>query len=1248
MSVLPGALVPGEELRGRFVVVERIGYGAMGSVYAAEDRERRQLVGLKVLDASGSEEVADLKREFRAAVDIVHPNLVRLHELFCDGVGPRFFTMDLVRGRTLPELQQEGLPERELVAVFRQLAQALSALHASDVLHGDLKPQNFLVTSVGRRVVLFDFGFAQLVRGAGSPASLGATPHYMAPEQLGGGVSSKASDWYSFGAMLFEVLTGRLPLSPSAGRRMRERDEPLHRLCGDLLRLEASERPDAEEVLRRLGGEPDASLGVTEPGRLELLGRGSQLAELSTAFDRARRGGPQVLWISGPSGMGKSALVEHFAEELGRRGVLVLRSRCRERESVGYKAVDGLIDEVVALLAERTLREVRALVPSDLHALSVLFPALSPFEARERPSLPKDPALLRRLAINAFGRLMAALVDGGPLVLWLDDLQWSDAESASLLASLFEPACPIPLLLIGTYRTGSCEGGALRRVMFASGAISRATVRFVDLGPLSHRAAEALALGRLKESPGRRERARRIATEAAGHPLLVAELAHAASASAGVEPAVGVATLSELVTFRLGELTAAARDLMFLLAVAKAPLLRAIACGALGMAPAELESAIDLLRARRLVTTRGVGQRDELEVLHDRIREIIAERIERGRLGQLHLSLARAFERQPGSPLERIASHYQAAGHSREAGPYWLRAGQEAMRGLAFQHAADLFARAIRDGELTAEARSQATLHRGEALALCGQGARAASAFLSAARSHDALQAIELRRRAGEQLLFCGSLDRGLVVMDAVMRQLDLRARPTSSRLLMAIARGRIRVRLRGLQFAVRPDAELERRRLLAVDACWTMAFSLGVVDFLQGAYFQTQHLLFALESGEPGRIMRALVLEATYAAARSGRPTARTNELLSAVSLLARSTADPAMMGREALGRGVVQYLFGDLEGCLRACNRAVDVLTRGHLEPSGELAMAHRFIVGALFHLGELRRLSRLVPTLVKEAEAQGNRFATCYLRSHYSTLAWLVLDDVEQARAQLRVAQKQWKSRRVLAPSAWLVCGEVHIALYEGEVEVADKVLRESWDALTESKLLWVGGLAAHLWFLRALTAVALANAASLRGERGGTRWRSHLLRAKRSLRRLRKTPVQLARVLWHVARAALATEQGAPRCAQLWGEASQACERSRLSVFGAAARVRQLQCTGGSGSGSVGWETIRSQGVANIPALMRLLCGPRPRSLVAASEPKSAQMPRAARELAKATPHSGELRQHALSRRRTACLGRRQTP
>ncbi len=213
-------LRPGQRV-GAYVVVEEIGRGGMGVVYAARDERLGRMVALKALPpASTSDPVrrSRLTREARAAAALSHPSIATIFALeeLDDAV---YIVSELVRGRTLREELRDGpLPSAPLVATLTEIGEALEAAHALGIVHRDLKPENVIRRSDGRIKVL-DFGLARWEARPEAPSmtrlteagiALG-TPGYMAPEQLSGGEIDGRADIFSFGVLAWELATGQHP-----------------------------------------------------------------------------------------------------------------------------------------------------------------------------------------------------------------------------------------------------------------------------------------------------------------------------------------------------------------------------------------------------------------------------------------------------------------------------------------------------------------------------------------------------------------------------------------------------------------------------------------------------------------------------------------------------------------------------------------------------------------------------------------------------------------------------------------------------------------------------------------------------------------------------------------------------------------------------------------------------------------------------------------------------------------------------
>jgi formylglycine-generating enzyme required for sulfatase activity/dienelactone hydrolase len=245
------ALIPGTKF-GPYVIQSLIGAGGMGEVYRALDIRLQRLVAIKVLPAhlsSDPELHARFEQEAKSISGLQHPNICVIHDIGSqDGVD--FMVMEYVAGQTLDKLiPPSGLATNVAVKYAAQVAEALSRAHASGIVHRDLKPSNIMVDESGLVKVL-DFGLAKLAASASvmsaEAATLATTPGmimgtvaYMSPEQAEGKPVDAPSDIFSFGSVLYEILTGRRAFQGQSSAAllasvMRDEPKPLNELKRDL------------------------------------------------------------------------------------------------------------------------------------------------------------------------------------------------------------------------------------------------------------------------------------------------------------------------------------------------------------------------------------------------------------------------------------------------------------------------------------------------------------------------------------------------------------------------------------------------------------------------------------------------------------------------------------------------------------------------------------------------------------------------------------------------------------------------------------------------------------------------------------------------------------------------------------------------------------------------------------------------------------------------------------------------------
>lgn len=282
------AIAPEAGLRikyfGDYELLEEIARGGMGVVWKARQASLNRAVALKMIRAgalASGAEIERFRREAEAAANLQHPNIVAIHEVGTHD-GQQYFSMDFVAGRDLGSLVQDGpLPPQRAARYVKIIAEAIHFAHQRGTLHRDLKPQNVLIDSADQPRIT-DFGLAKLMSDDSRLTQSGVimgSPSYMPPEQAAGRHADigPASDVYSLGAMLYELLTGRPPFrgttplstlrdvleaEPPSPRRINP-DVPrdLETICLKCLEKMpsaryASARALAEELERYLKGEP--------------------------------------------------------------------------------------------------------------------------------------------------------------------------------------------------------------------------------------------------------------------------------------------------------------------------------------------------------------------------------------------------------------------------------------------------------------------------------------------------------------------------------------------------------------------------------------------------------------------------------------------------------------------------------------------------------------------------------------------------------------------------------------------------------------------------------------------------------------------------------------------------------------------------------------------------------------------------------------------------------------------------------
>ena len=696
-----------------------------------------------------------------------------------------------------------------LLAILRQIAETLAFLHASGVVHCDLKPSNVVVLS-SRRPVLVDFGLAALLSDGPHRGDRGGagTPHYMAPEQArrrradgtGADAISPAADMYALGVMMFEAFAHRFPFEGEARAVVHLKqasDAPrlrsvapqvpleLDALVAALLQIDPVARPSAAVVARALGaleaGLDPAPLATVprEGDRVQtvkvIVGREEPISRAIAATNRGR--GHSAVVVMGPAGIGKSAVC---AEVMARREPLtLLQARCYEREGGPNEIIDGLGNALLLALDARGL----ASLPENEHALArlaVVAPSLAQ-HGRSRGELPRltPPRVQRALAVDALVSLLTQLGGGQPVCLWLEDLHWLDADGRTLLGDLFlRPAVPELTLLI-SMRPGDSEGHLLVCELERH---ARTAVERIVLGPLDQ--PDALRLVRERLGPTADAESPRILEAvrgAGGNPFLLEQLVdHTQSTE------LSLSTLSAIVEARVSRLGPAARGILEVLSVAARPVAEPVLMRAVKAAQgdlATLDASAPHVSALYTLSTISLIQRSASTALislrHAALGGAALENVAPLRVRSIHLAIADALLAcaLPGSEIEAesVARHLVAAARNARAVAFLDVAAARAMTNLAFERALELDALALELAEPSTRQRAAIAARRGDASSALGRGVLAAGEYRTAARLEpDLRRALDLERQAAEELLRSGRIAEGTRSLDRVLDRLGM------------------------------------------------------------------------------------------------------------------------------------------------------------------------------------------------------------------------------------------------------------------------------------------------------------------------------------------------------------------------------------------------------------------------------------------------------------------------------------------
>jgi hypothetical protein len=866
--------------------------------------------------------------------------------------------------------------------------------------------------------------------------------------------------------------------------------------------------------------------------------------------------------------MGKTVLVQRFLEGVQTRPpVVVIQGICYQQESVPYKAFDGVVDSLAHFLRRLPDRDAALLVPRNVRELVRLFPVLARVEVLAEASRQgkevRDPQEIKRRAFGALKELLARLGDRHPLIVFMDDLQWGDLDSALLLKELLWGESQPSMLVIGCYRSEEADMSPMLQELFRGESWTSLEHQKLEVGELSEFEVIELAEMLTARKGIGAQRARALAAESGGVPFLAVELARFMATREEISSKASdeLVKLDELIKWRASQLPEQARRLLEVVAVAARPTPVSVCMRASGYSSGELET-LATLRSSHLVRVRRSDSGEEIVTYHDRIRESVVATLDDHSLTSCHLNLGENLEGTAEVDPELLMEHFLRAGRTDKAAGYAVQAADLAFVSLAFDRAARLYRLAIELGGKDDIESHDLLVKLGDSLANAYRGPDSAAAYLRATSGQDARTVLDLRHRAAYQFLATGHTEDGIRVARDVLASVGMRLPSYNPFDIVRLKVRRAWVRIRGSQFREHTADEIDTDTLLRVDACSTVGMSMAIADPTFGLIdFATRHVILALQAGEPSRVSLGLSGEGATLG-MLGHPR-RARRIVKQGRDIAKRIGDPFALGVAMLDTGLVEYwAVGNWRESKAAFDQAIEIFTNECTGGSLWHSYALGFELLTLYYMGNMRELTEKHPILLKDARERRDRCAEFILGETESHNVYhLAADDIEAARTEVKAVFEP-TGRENPFYNWHKLAHNIDRELYSGNHLVLRENISSLWSAVRTSQ-------SYRMPLIRSLSLMVygrglVGSAMSAEGsDRAGI-----LKETTRIARRLRRMRVSFCPAGSHTILAGAATLTGDRNTAlSLVTEAARGFDAANMSLHAEVCRRRQGELLGG---------------------------------------------------------------------------------
>ncbi len=714
--------LPGQVVKQRYQIETTLGGGALGTVVTALDMATGEHVALKILSPTFSPETT--RRFIRQAQQLLtlnHPNIVKVYA-WGEESEYTFEVEELIQAPTLQEFLDErsvSVSDDMRMGIIKDILSALDYAHQQGIIHGDLKPSNIYLTPNGNKLSGFGLGRLEENHTLITAPFLFLNAHYLAPEQILGQPLDTRTDLYALGVILYQLFTSELPFAGSEAQllqaHLRQSPRPPSEINPDispaqehfilkLLAKNPNERyASAQQVLHIVNSfrlyPPESQSQYDIP----LIGRDQAWKTLRDCWEEARRGHGQLAFITGESGIGKTALAQKVAAQS--QPPVLLRGQCQEPQST---PAYHLFTEIMRMYCATVPPEFR---DDENRQLIANFAQLVPGIHAMLPDLPTPPSLEAKQEqlrlMTSLAQFIKRATQRRPWLIILEDLQWADRSSLELLRYIGHHTPTMQLLIIGTYREEEVtQGHPLLDTLHALSSYPGYVQIFLER--LDIAGVEQL-LGLIWRTSIPQPLVQKIYEHTEGNPRYVEEIAQGLldngiiTAQEPVEIELVSEQLQiprsvhEAVKQRIERLSPGAHKLLYQAAILGPTFSFDDLQEMSNLSKWETLEHLDMALERQLL--QEIPGDTILRFRHNEIQHVLYSELGPLRRQMLHRKAGEALERRAGADVARIADklayHFGEAGDYHKSLEYSLQAARQAQKGYDNEAAVVWFQRIL-------------------------------------------------------------------------------------------------------------------------------------------------------------------------------------------------------------------------------------------------------------------------------------------------------------------------------------------------------------------------------------------------------------------------------------------------------------------------------------------------------------------------------------------------------------------------